>query len=275
MNRLKHVTKHFLYIIMSIIFAFPFVWMVLGVFKTNKEIWQTPYKLLPASFDLDRVATNLSSINFSRYIFNSVFVGIIGSLVMILLATLFVYAIVFLKIRYGTALFALVLVTYMLPSAVTYVPSYVFLARVNLLNTHTGLILSNAASVFAVFYLRQSFLKTPIEYIEAARMEGASHYHLLKDVIFPLNKSAFSTLFVLTFVQQYNSYMWPSIILYSREKFLVAQGLRQFFIQEGAYGMNWSEIMLASTLVILPVFLMFIFGQKWFISGISQDSGIK
>lgn len=277
MNRKKLMKflRHIPLATMAVAFSFPFLWMVMGIFKTNNEIWQTPYQLLPAQWNFAVLRENLIAINFTRYIFNSIFVGVVGSLVMIGLAMCFSYAIVFLKVRYKKFLFSVVLMTYMLPGAVTYVPSYVILSRIGGLDSLWGLIFSNAASVFAVFYLRQSFLKTPIEYVEAARVEGAGHFHILKNVLLPLNQPAFTTLFVLTFIQQYNNYMWPSIILSSRDKYLVSQGLRQFFIQEGAYGMNWSEIMLASTVVILPVVLIFILGQKWLMSNVGQDSGIK
>ncbi len=273
--RLSSLLKQVFLCIVSILFAFPFIWMVLGVFKTNNEIWQTPYKLMPDGWNLSGVLESLGHMHFGRYIFNSFFVGIIGTLLMLLAAALFTYAIVFMKDRYSDALFFVVLATYMLPGAVTYVPSYVILARINMLDQLWGLIFSNLASVLAVFYLRQSFMKMSYNYIEAARIDGASHWKILKDVVFPLNKSAFYTLFVLIFVQQYNNYMWPSIMLKSEENFLISQGLRQFFIQEGAYGMNWSEVMLASTVAIIPVIIVFLIGQKWFVTGIMQDSGLK
>ncbi|MBE0497053.1 MAG: carbohydrate ABC transporter permease [Campylobacterales bacterium] len=277
MNKFKKINplRHLLLIVLAFAFSFPFAWMILGVFKTNNEIWQTPYKLLPAQWNLSLLKESLVAIDFSRYIYNSIWIGFVGSLVMIVLAMCFSYAIVFLKIKHKKLLFSVVLMTYMLPGAVTYVPSYVILSRMGGLDSHWGLIFSNAASVFAVFYLRQSFLKTPLEYVEAARVEGAGHFHILKNILIPLNLPAFTTLFVLTFIQQYNNYMWPSIVLSSKDKYLVSQGLRQFFIQEGAYGMNWSEIMLASTVVILPIVLIFVIGQKWLLSNVSQDSGIK
>lgn len=272
MNKL---IKHGVLILFSVVFAFPFLWMVLGIFKTNNEIWQEPYKLLPDHFNFMDLMDSLANIHFGQYIFNSLFVGIIGTLAMIVAATLFTYVTVFMRSKYTDWLFFIVLATYMLPGAVTYVPSYVILANMNLLDKLWGLIFSNLASVFAVFYLRQSFMKMSIDYVEAARIDGASHYSILRHVILPLNKSAFCTVFVLTFIQQYNNYMWPSIMLKSNEKYLISQGLRQFFIQDGAYGMNWSEVMLASTVAILPVIIIFIVGQKWFISGIAQESGLK
>ncbi|MGV8145332.1 MAG: carbohydrate ABC transporter permease [Alkaliphilus sp.] len=270
-----HLLKHVLLAVSALFFSFPFIWMILGIFKTNKEIWQQPYKLLPYNFDFYRVIESIANLGFGRYILNSLFVGIVGSCLMILAAALFSYVIVFMKGKYTKWLFVLVLTTYMLPGAVTYVPSFVILARMGLLDMLAGLMLSNLASVFAVFYLRQSFLKMSYEYFEAALIDGASHLSILRHVVFSLNKSAFYTLFILTLVQQYNNYMWPSIILRSNENFLVSQALRQFFIQGGAYGRNWAEIMLASTIVIVPLIIVFAIGQKRLITGIAQDSGIK
>ncbi|SMP40223.1 carbohydrate ABC transporter permease [Anoxynatronum buryatiense] len=270
-----HLTRHFIMGSISFIFLFPLLWMVLGGFKTNNEIWQQPYRLLPGNWHFTDVFNTARGIQFGPYIFNSLLVGIVGSAATILCAALFAYALVFVKGRFHHRLFWLVLVTYMLPSAVTYVPSYVLLARMNLLDSLTGLMFSNLASVFAVFFLRQSFLKMNYEYIEAAQMDGASHLAILRHVVYPMNKPAFITVGLLTFVQNYSSYMWPSIILSSREKLLVSQGLRQFFIQEGAYGMNWSEVMLGSTLTVIPILVIFALGQRWFTTGITEDSGLK
>ncbi len=267
--------KHIFLISVSIVFAFPFIWMVLGIFKTNNEIWQTPYKLLPGSWDLIHVIDSLKNIKFTSYILNSFYVGIVGTLIMLIASTLFTYVIVFMGNKYSNWLFYIVLAIYMLPGAVTYVPAYVILANLGLVDTLTGLMFTYVASIFAVFYLRQSFMKMSKDYVDAARMDGANHWKILRHVIFPLNKSAFYTVFVLTFVQQYNNYMWPSILLKDQKKYLVSQGLRQFFIQDGAYGMNWSEVMLASTVTIIPVIIVFILGQKWFVTGIMEDSGLK
>ena len=259
----------------AVAFAFPFVWMLMGVFKTNNEIWQEPYKLFPAHWNFSEVLNNLSSVNFGGYVFNSVYVGTVGTLFMLVASTLFTYAIVFMGNRTTKWLFNIVLATYMLPAAVTYVPSYVILAKIKLLDTLPGLMLTYLPSVFAVFYLKTSFQKMSIDYYEAARIDGSSHWQILWHVVLPLNRTSFLTIFVLFFVQMYNNYMWPSIMLKSQSNFLVSQGLRQFFISEGAYGMNWSQVMLASTVTIIPVIILFIVGQKFFITGIMQESGIK
>lgn len=271
----KELSKHIFLLAASILFAFPFMWMVFGIFKTNNEIWQEPYKLLPDSFDFTKVLEMIKEIDFSIYMYNSLYMGILGTVAMLIVTILFVYAVVFLDNKFMDGLFFLVLVTYMLPAAVTYVPSYVILARLDLLDSLNGMLLTYLPNVFMAFYLRQSFMKIPKSYIDAAKIDGASDLRILRNVVLPLTTAPIVTVSVLTFIQMYNNYMWPSIIIKDSNKFLIAQGLTQYFIQDGAYGMNWSGVMLACTISILPVILLFIFAQKWFVAGISANSGIK
>ncbi len=273
--RIGTMMKYIILIALAFLFIFPFLWMLFGSFKTNNEIWQKPYQLLPSHFDFSLLFTNLKAIHLNGYMFNSLFVGIAGTFLILAVCSMFAYAVVFLKSKNMDRIFIIVLITYMLPGAVTYVPSYVILADLHMLDKLTGLIFSYLANVFAVFYFRQNFMKTSIEFVEAAKIDGAGHWSILLHVILPLNTSAFCSVGLLTFIQMYNSYMWPGIMLKSQEKYLISQGLRQFFIQDGAYGMNWSQVMLASTVAILPVILILILAQKWLVAAISQDSGVK
>jgi multiple sugar transport system permease protein len=274
-SKIITVIKYIFLCILSFLFLFPFLWMFLGSFKTNNEIWQKPYQLFPSHISLSLFAENLKEIHLNGYLLNSFFVGIAGTLLILFVCSMFAYVVVFLKSKNMDRIFVIVLITYMLPGAVTYVPSYVILAKLHMLDTLTGLIFTYLANVFAVFYLRQSFMKTSVDFVEAAKLDGAGHWSILRHVILPLNISAFCSVGLLTFIQLYNSYMWPSIMLNSQKKYLISQGLRQFFIQDGAYGMNWSQVMLASTLAILPVVLILILAQKWLIAAISQDGGVK
>ncbi len=274
-DRLLRVFKYIFLCIVSFLFVFPFLWMLFGAFKSNNEIWQTPYRLLPEHISLSELADNLKAINLYGYLGNSFLVGITGTLLILLVSGMFAYAVVFLRSKSMDRIFVIVLITYMLPAAVTYVPSYVILAKLHMLDKLSGLIFSYLANVFAVFYFRQSFMKTSMDFVEAAKIDGANHRSILRHVILPLNKTAFCSVGLLTFIQLYNSYMWPGIMLKSQEKYLISQGLRQFFIQEGAYGMNWSQIMLASTVAVLPVVIILIAAQKWLMAAISQDSGVK
>lgn len=274
-ERVMLVLNHLILIAVSVMFIFPFAWMVFGMFKSNNEIWQQPGKLLPDNWDFSALLHNLGQTTLGGYIFNSFMVGIIGTVIIIGTAVLFIYVVVFMRTRVTDVVFATVLLLYMLPAAVTYVPSFVILARLGLVDSHAGLIFTYMANIFAAFYLRQSFKKTSMDYIDAGRIDGVGHLGTLRHIVLPLNRSAVVTLSMLTFITQYNNYMWPSILLKSQDKYLISQGLRQFFIQDGAYGMNWALVMMASTVAILPLVVLFIFGQNWLVTGIKEDSGLK
>ena len=119
------------------------------------------------------------------------------------------------------------------------------------------------------------FMQVPMGLIEAARIDGASSWKILWRVVCPMTKSSFITFGLMNFITCYNSYMWPSLITDADEKMMVSQGLRKFFIEGGAYGTEWPLVMAGSTLIVLPLLILFAFTQKWFINGIGGDTGMK
>ncbi len=268
------VLKHVTLIIVSLGMVFPFLWMVISALKTNDEIWSFPPLWWPENPNWNNFVEAWAMAPFNQYIFNSIFTASFIVAIQVFNAALIAYALTQFKFKGRNLLFSLILITYMLPSAATYVPSYVILADFGLLDSFKGLILSNCVSVFGIFLLRQAFLQVPKELVEAGTMDGANHWKILWRIMLPLTKPLFFTFILISFVQNYNSYLWPTLIMSSREKQLITTGLRQFFIQEGAYGMQWPLIMAASTFVVIPLLLLFAFTQKWFMSGIS-DQGIK
>ena len=118
-------------------------------------------------------------------------------------------------------------------------------------------------------------MQVPMGLIEAARIDGANSWKILWKVVCPMTKSSFITFGLMNFITCYNSYMWPSLITDANEKMLVSQGLRKFFIEGGAYGTEWPLVMAGSTLIVLPLLILFAFTQKWFINGIGGDTGMK
>lgn len=268
------IIKHISLGVISLGMIFPFLWMLVSALKTKDEIWQFPPTLWPEVPMWGNFAEAWSSAPFGQYFFNSVFTATTIVLYQILSAALIAYAFSQFRFRGKNLLFTIILMTYMLPTAATYVPGYVILADLNLLDTYKGLIISNAVSVFGIFLLRQAFMQVPRELVEAATIDGASHFQILWRIILPNTKASFITFALISFVQNYNSYLWPALIMRSEDKHLITTGLRQFFIQEGAYGMQWPLIMAASSFAVLPLLLLFAFAQKWLISGIS-DQGLK
>lgn len=266
--------RHLVLLFISLITFFPFLWMIGSALKTKDEVFNFPPVLVPAVPQWNNFVQVFKEAPFEVYLENSFFVASIEVIFQIISAAMIAYALTQFKFKGKKILFAIIMGTYMLPSAVTYVPCYMILADINLIDTLTGLIISNLANVFGIFLIRQAFMQIDRSLVEAARMDGASHLKILLKIMFPLTKPTFITFGLISFVTYYNEYMYPSLITKSPEKFLVSAGLRQFFIQGGAYGIKWPEIMAASTITVLPLLILFLIAQKWFMQGVS-DSGVK
>ncbi|MDC5856714.1 carbohydrate ABC transporter permease [Vibrio europaeus] len=266
--------KHLFLVVCGTIMVFPFLWMLSGSLKSNDEIFSSPLNLIPEHFRWETFVDTFQSAPFGLYIFNSFSVALFTTLLVIVNSAMFAYALTQLKFRSKTVLYFVVMGCYMLPGAVTYIPSYITLAKLGLLDSHMGLVVSNAASIFGVFYLRQVFIKIHPSLIEAARIDGAGELKILWAILLPQCKAAVATLFLITFITNYNSYMWPSLVITSQELNLIATGIRHYFIAEGNYGLNWSQIMAASTIAVLPLLILFVICQKTILSGIA-DNGVK
>ncbi len=277
-SKIKHVlveTGRMLLLIAASVFTiFPFLWMILSALKTKAEIMD-----ISVFFPAEPQWQNFVSVIFDSpllgYIGNSLFVSVVTLAIQIVTGAMIAYAIVFMRFKGRGALFAVIMGTYMLPTAATYIPSYIILSKMGLLNTFTGLILSSCVSIFGIFLLRQAFMQIPSGLIEAARIDGANHWKILWHIVAPMTKSSFITFGLMSFIGCYNSYMWPSLITDSPEKSLVSQGLRRFFIEGGSYGTEWPLVMAGSTLIVVPLLILFMFTQKWFISGIGGETGMK
>ena len=268
------VTKVVLLGITSIFTAFPFVWMVVSMLKTKEEVMD-PTKFLPASPQWSNITTVLFNSNVPKYMWNSAWVSIAIVGLQIISGAMLAYALVFLKFRSQKALFAVVMGTYMLPVAATYIPSYIILANWKLLDSFAGLIVSSTVSIFGIFLLRQGFMQIPKGLVEAARMDGASHWRALWTIVAPMTKSSFITFGLMNFISTYNNYMWPSLITKSPDVYLVSQGLRNEFLANTAVNIDWALVMASSAVVIIPLLILFAFTQKWFINGIGGETGIK
>lgn len=268
------VLRILILLIISVFTAFPFFWMILSALKTKAEIMD-----VSAFFPSDPQWSNFTTVLFDsplpKYISNSLFVSVAVVVLQVVTGAMIAYAIVFLKFKGKKVLFAIIMGTYMLPVAATYIPGYIILSDWNLLNTLTGLILSSTVSIFGIFLLRQAFMQIPLGLVEAARMDGGSHFRILWEIVCPMTKSSFVTFGLMSFISTYNNYMWPSLITNDQSKYMVSQGLRSFFIEGGAYGTEWALVMAGSSVIVLPLLILFAFTQKWFINGIGGDTGIK
>lgn len=278
MRRKKGIGDFVVHIILaltSLVLAFPFLWMFTNSIKTKDEIWQVPPRILPAVAQWSNYSDALADGTFFRYMWNSAYTALIITIVVLINSAMFAYALTNIHFRGKTFLIALIMVTYIMPATTTYIPSYVILSKMGLMNTHMGYMISGCASIFNIFFLRTTFAQISPGIVEAARIDGAGHWKILWWVLAPMSTSSFMTVGLLTFLGSYNSYLWPSLLLRKKEKYLVSMGLQAFFSAEGAYGLKWGAIMAACCVIVFPLLLLFLFGQRWILNGITGDSAVK
>lgn len=273
-DRVDAVIKWVILIVAGVFTAFPFFWMMISALKTKAEIMDTS-SFFPKAMQWSNFGTILFDSPIPRYIGNSLWISLVIVAIQLVTGAMLAYAIVYMKFKGQNLLFGIIMGTYMLPVAATYIPSYIILSHCHLLNTYTGLIVSSTVSIFGIFLLRQAFKQVPDGMVEAAKIDGASHFQILCHVVFPMTKASFITFGLMSFISTYNNYMWPSLITNDTEKYMVSQGLRSFFIEGGAYGTEWALVMAASAVIVLPLLVLFAFAQKWFINGIGGDTGMK
>lgn len=272
---IKKIVVHSALILTSFIIAFPFLWMFTNSIKTKDEIWAVPPKVLPDAAQWINYADALADGAFLRYMWNSAYTAIIITVIVLFNSAMFAYALTHIRFRWKKVLITLIMVTYIMPATTTYVPSYVILSKLGLMNSHTGYILSSCASIFNIFFLRTTFAQINPGIIEAARIDGAGHWKILWWVVAPMSTSSFVTLGLLSFLGGYNSYLWPSLLLHDKNQYLVSMGLQAFFTSEGAYGLKWGTIMAACCVIVFPLLLLFLLGQRWILNGITNDAAVK
>ena len=271
----KQTVINLILIIFSIIIAMPFFWMITNSLKTKAEIWAMPPVLFPAVPQWQNFKDALGDGYLMMYTLNSLIFAVAGTIIVLINSAMFAYALTHIRMKGKTVFFTIIMVTYIMPSAVTNVPSYIILSKLKLIDTRVGLIISCSASIFSIFYFRQMFGQISPSIIESAKMDGARHFRILWSIVAPMSFSSFITLGVFSFIGGYNSYIWPSLVMKTKSKFLVSQGLQLFFVAEGAYGLKWGAIMAACTVIVIPLFILFAFCEKYIVAGISNDSAVK
>jgi ABC-type glycerol-3-phosphate transport system permease component len=261
----------------SVVMLVPLAWMVLTSLKTFDEVIAAPPVWLPQQPQWGNYREALTTFDFSRYLFNSLLIcltTIAGTLVSCSLAA---YAFACLKARGRDLVFALLLSTMMLPAQVTIIPLFKMFASIGWINTFLPLIVPSffATNVFAIFLLRQFFLAVPRDYIEAARLDGASELRILWSIFVPLSRPVLLTVAVFAFIGAWNDLWGPLIYLHDDAKFTMPLGLLNFIGTSGrAQGSPWHLVMAVSTVMMVPIVVLFFLAQKRFIEGIAT-SGVK
>ncbi|MDQ6682669.1 MAG: carbohydrate ABC transporter permease [Chloroflexota bacterium] len=250
----------------------PFIYMLLGSFKTTGELRQVPPTWWPQQFTLSNYTDLFSRLNFSRFFFNSAVVATAITAGNLLFCSMLGYALAKLRFPGKRALFALVLGTLMVPGIVTFMPLFVLVANMGLVNTHAGLILPFLAGAFGVFLMRQFISGIPDELLDAARVDGAGEYHIFFRIILPLCGAPLATLGILTFLASWNNFLWPLVVAQTEDMYTLPVAVALF--ATGQQTSNLGLLLAGAVVVVLPVLLVFILLQRFFTQGIAM-TGIK
>jgi multiple sugar transport system permease protein len=215
---------------------------------------------------LDNYAETFRTVPFDRYYFNSAVVSVSVTVLQILISSLAAFAFARLRFRGRDALFLLYLATLMIPFPVTLIPNFLIIKELGWYDTYRALIVPGLFSVFSTFLLRQYYRSLPMELDEAARMDGASSFRIWWQIILPLSGPVLAALSIFVFQTAWNDFLWPLVVTTSENMRTIPVGLASFV---GQYSTAWSLLMAGSVIALLPVLVIYIIAQKWFVQGIT------
>ncbi|MDI9639504.1 carbohydrate ABC transporter permease [Geitlerinema splendidum] len=255
----------------AIIICLPLFWMVSSSLKAPNRLFTIPIEWIPYDFRWENYIEAWNTAPFGRYFFNSIFVSVSTTLLNLFFCSLAGFA--FAKYRFPgrNILFLFILATMMIPFHVVVVPLFTLMRDLRWLNSYAALIVPGAMSAFGIFLMRQFILTLPDELFDAARIDGASEFGIYLRVVLPLSTGPLAALAVFVFLDNWNSLLWPLVTTTRDEWRTVAVGLTQF---QTVHGTKYHLMMAASTLVVIPMLIVFFLLQRHFIRGVAL-SGLK
>lgn len=270
----RKITKFILYIIligMSCIMLIPFIWMISSSLKLDKDVFTFPIQWIPQNPRWENYIDIWKRIPLATFVLNTFKITFFVTILQLFTSSFAAYAFAKLNFKGKNVLFLSYIATIAMPWQVYMVPQFMLVRQMGLDNSHVGLILLQAFSAFGVFMMKQFYQGIPDELCEAARVDGMNEYRIYYKIMLPLSKPALATLTIFTFVNTWNDFLAPMIYLRDTQLKTIQIGIRMFITQ---YGSEYGLIMAASVLSLIPVFIVFLSMQKYFVEGIAT-SGIK
>ncbi len=275
MKKRKNLLRIFVYIFLtaySLMTLFPFLWSLMTSFKTTAEITSS-MSFFPKQWSWEGYKIIFDS-QFPVWVRNSVVVSLIVTLLNLLFNTMAGYALARINFKGRNFLFNALLILIMIPSQVTMIPLYIVIARLGLVNTHTALIVTTMINITYIFMMRQFFIHFPREIEEAAAIDGLSRIGTFFRIVLPNMKASIATQCVFVFMAVWNEFMKPLLFITSPDKYMLTQGLNALSKQY-MNATKWDVIMAGAILSIIPILLLYIFLNKYFIRSSDQQAGIK
>ncbi|MBB2750610.1 UNVERIFIED_ORG: multiple sugar transport system permease protein [Rhizobium aethiopicum] len=267
----KTVLLYAIVITVTVVMLMPFAWMLTASLKLSRDVFAFPIEWIPSEPQWQNYVDIWTKIPLALFIYNTSKLTIIVTLLQLLTSSFAAYAFAKLNFPYKNTLFLGYIATIAMPWQVYMVPQFLLMREFGLNNTHLALICLQAFTAFGVFLMRQFYMSIPTELCEAARIDGMNEYQIWARIMLPLSKPALSTLTIFTFVSTWNDFLGPMIYLTKTELKTVQIGLRMFISQ---YSAEYGLIMAASVVALVPVLVVFLALQRFFVEGIAS-TGLK
>jgi multiple sugar transport system permease protein len=264
-----------LYIALSIVtlaIILPLAWIFLTSFKTDFDAINSPASPIPDPFTLDAYATLSNGQQpMFRWFLNSVAAACLQTAIILVTASAGAYALARLEFRGKKLVFAAIIATLLVPPVIFLIPNYLIVQNFGWLDTIWAITIPGAASAFGIFFLRQFFLGLPGEIEEAARIDGAGDVRIFLQIVLPLSKPALATLAVLSFLANWNDFLWPIYVLLSPESLTLQPGLS---VLQGAFSTHFGIVMAGAVIASVPVLILFTVAQRHIVDSVAS-AGIK
>ena len=259
--------------LIAVLFVVPLVWMVLSSLKTAPEVFARPFHWLPARVQWQNYATVWMNEEASmlRAFANTLYIALFSIVGQMFISSLAAYSFAKINFKGKQVVFMLFLSSMMVPSQLTIIPRFMLFKTIGLYNNLWAIILPAFFGATSIFMLRQFYMGLPNDLIEAAKIDGAGHLRIFLRIMLPLTKAALMSLIILIFISSWNEYMAPLIFLVKKELYTVSQNIQWYMLDEFK---EHNLTMAAATSAIVPVVILFIVGQKYFVEGIAT-SGVK
>ncbi|MHA6628547.1 carbohydrate ABC transporter permease [Pseudonocardia sichuanensis] len=267
------VARYAALVVATLLFLLPFYLMLRNAFATDAEITGVDWTLFPSSLQWGNVAEAFSdsTANLGRSLANSAFIALAQTAGTVVLSSMAGYALARIPFRFATPIFYAVLMTLMVPPAVTFVPSFIIVARLGWVNSYQGIIVPVLFSGFTAFLFRQYFLNFPRELEEAGRIDGLGYVGVFCRIVVPNSLAFFAAISVITVINAWNQFLWPLVVGQDQSMWTVQVSLSTLMT---AQTINLHQVFMAALISIVPLVLVFVFLQRYLVQGVAE-TGIK
>ncbi len=250
----------------------PFLWMLLGSIKPQADFLRTPPTLLPSVPTTDNYQRLFDQLDFPRFFFNSTVIALAVTVGNLVFCPMLGYALAKLRWRGKRVIMGLVLATLMVPAGITLIPNFILMSKLGFVNSYPGLILPFLAGPFGVFLMRQFMFSVPNELLEAARIDGGNEFRIFWTVVLPIATPVLATLGILTFLGNWNSFLYPLVMAQEPQMYTLPVALATF--ATGQFQADHGMLMAGSVILVVPVLIVFVIFQRWITEGIAT-TGLK